>query len=268
MEKNFVGLAFGVIIYLFIFLYGVQVMRGVIEEKTSRIVEVIVCSVKPFQLMMGKIIGIALVGLTQFLIWVLLTGTLVVVFQYVFFSEFLDPGMVSDQIQAAQTMNQPDQVQQGLSLTDSVIHRINWPLMIGLFLFYFLGGYLLYAALFAAVGAAVDSETETQQFMIPVTIPLTIAYVFATTIAMNPESPMAYWMSIIPLFSPVVMLVRVAVGVGDGGIEYTDVLLSAVLLIAGFIGTTWVAARIYRVGILMYGKRTNYRELFKWLLRG
>lgn len=148
---------------------------------------------------------------------------------------------------------------------ENIINRINFPLMIGLFLFYFLGGYLLYAALFAAVGSAVDSETDTQQFMLPMTAPLILAYVMSTFIVQNPEGQLAFWFSIIPLTSPIVMLVRVAIGVGDGGIPLWEVGLSMSLLVLGFIGAVWLAGKIYRTGILMYGKKVSYKELWKWL---
>lgn len=270
-ERTFVGFAFGLMIYLFIFLYGVQVMRGVIEEKTSRIVEVIISSVKPFQLMMGKILGVALVGLTQFLVWIVLTFTIVTAVTAIFFGDQLNPEFISNQTQMTpevmQQVQGENQMNNQFNLADpeNIINRINFPLMIGLFLFYFLGGYLLYAALFAAVGSAVDNETDTQQFMFPMTAPLILAYVMSTFIVQNPEGPLAFWFSIIPLTSPIVMLVRVAIGVGEGGIPLWEVGLSMGLLILGFIGAVWLAGKIYRTGILMYGKKVSYKEIWKWL---
>lgn len=269
-EKTFVGFAFGLMIYLFIFLYGVQVMRGVIEEKTNRIVEVIISSVRPFQLMMGKIIGVALVGLTQFLVWIVLSTVIISAVTVLFFGDQYSPEMM-EQVQATpeviKEMQKENPTNDAFNLADpeNIINRINFPLMIGLFLFYFLGGYLLYSALFAAVGSAVDSETDTQQFMLPITSPLILAYVMSTFIVQNPEGPLAFWFSIIPLTSPIVMLVRVAIGVGEGGIPIWEVGLSMGLLILGFIGAVWLAGKIYRTGILMYGKKVSYKELWKWL---
>lgn len=270
-EKTFVGFAFGLMIYLFIFLYGVQVMRGVIEEKTNRIIEVIISSVKPFQLMMGKIVGVALVGLTQFLIWIVLTTVIVGAVTTLVFADQYSPEMISQQAQMTPEVMKQMQAQNptdnpfNLADPENIINRINFPLMIGLFLFYFLGGYLLYSALFAAVGSAVDNETDTQQFMLPMTAPLILAYVMSTFIVQNPEGPLAFWFSIIPLTSPIVMLVRVAIGVGDGGIPIWEVGLSMALLVLGFIAAVWLAGKIYRTGILMYGKKVSYKELWKWL---
>lgn len=261
------GLGFGggLLIYLFIFIYGAMVMRGVLEEKTNRIVEVIISSVKPFQLMMGKIIGVAMVGLTQFLLWVVLTGVV-----YSVVSNFVQQDKTEQvkTIMQMQNMNeqQIDTTQIDLSKMDAgqkltdVMESINFPLLIGMFIFYFLGGYLLYSALFAAIGAAVDSETDTQQFMLPVTIPLIIAYVAAASVINNPQGNVGLWFSLIPFTSPIVMMVRIPFGV-----PWEQVVLSMLLLIAGFIFTTWLAARIYRTGILMYGKKVSYKELWKWI---
>ena len=262
------GFAAGLLIYLFIFIYGAMVMRGVLEEKTSRIVEVIISSVKPFQLMMGKIVGVALVGLTQFLLWVILSSTVFFALTSSLMSGKSDkekaemimksrPGMEEAMQQADE--DSPIKGDKMMKL-DSILGTINFPLLIGMFIFYFLGGYLLYSALFAAIGAAVDSETDTQQFMLPVTIPLIIAYVAAATVINNPQGNVAFWFSVIPFTSPIVMMVRIPFGV-----PWEHIVLSMVLLIAGFIFTTWIAARIYRVGILMYGKKVTYKELWKWL---
>lgn len=255
-EKAAVGLIFGIIIYIFIFMYGVQVMKGVIEEKSNRIVEVIVSSVKPFELMMGKIIGIMLVGLTQFLVWVLLSTILFGILSATVLTDTLDPTV------QANMMGQMDQLGAGSDIAHLIFHEINWPLMLGMFIFYFIGGYLLYGSLMAAVGAAVDSETDTQQFMLPISAPLIFAYIIAVSAVENPNSPAAVWCSQIPFTSPVVMLVRVAMG-GEGLL--LQIIVSMVLLIGTFIGTTWVASKIYRTGILMYGKKASYKELFKWL---
>lgn len=266
-EKAMVGFAFSLFIYLFIFMYGVQVMRGVIEEKTSRIVEIIISSVKPFELMMGKIVGVAMVGLTQFLIWTILTFTVVSIGQSVLF----DINYGSSNLDSIQmTAEMAKELESETKLTtkevispDNIIFRINWPLMLGMFLFYFLGGHLLYSALFAAVGAIVDNETDTQQFIIPISLPLILAYAMSPIIIQNPDGPAAFWFSIIPLTSPIIMVVRIAMGISDGAIW--EVLLSMALLITTFIAITWLAAKIYKAGILMYGKKPSYKEIWKWL---
>ena len=259
-----VGMIGAALIYMFIFLYGVQVMRGVIEEKTSRIVEVIISSVKPFQLMMGKIVGIAMVGLTQFALWIVLT-LLVSSAVGSFMGDNMDAKQVAKDFSAQGNAMQNTGIQDApkenpaLKILDSM-DSINFPLVITCFLIYFLGGYLLYSALFAAIGAAVDNETETQQFMLPVTIPLIFAFIVAQTMITNPDSQLGFWFSLFPLTSPVVMMVRIAFGV-----PAWELALSISLLIAGFLGATWIAAKIYRTGILLYGKKTNYRELMRWL---
>ncbi len=262
-EKAIVGFAFAVIIYFFIFLYGVQVMRGVIEEKTNRIVEVIISSVKPFELMMGKIIGIALVGLTQFMLWIVLTGVLTTVAQAVFL-----PDMGEQAAMAQMQMTQDVASEVGKATGQEAMNKyfelffyeINWFVMLGSFLFFFLAGYLLYAALFAAVGAAVDSEADTQQFMLPITIPLVFGFIVAEMSLANPEGTATTIFSLVPLTSPVVMMVRVAMGV-----PILEAVMSMLLLVGGFLLATWVAGKIYRTGILMYGKKVNYRELWKWI---
>ncbi len=258
-----VGYIFAILIYTFIFLYGVQVMRGVIEEKTSRIVEIIISSVKPFQLMMGKIIGIALVGLTQFVLWVLLTGAILLASKAIFFPDFMDGAVQAANLENKELLQQaiPDYAQS--KVYDFIFNKIDFVVILSLFLFYFLGGYLLYSALFAAIGAAVDSESDTQQFMMPITIPLLFGFVVAQIAITNPESEAVFWTSIIPLTSPVVMMVRVAMGFDQGTLW--QLYLSMGLLVAGFLICTWMAGRIYRTGILMYGKKTTYKELWKWL---
>ncbi|MNS42668.1 ABC-2 family transporter protein [compost metagenome] len=255
-----VGMVSSILIYMFIFIYGVQVMRGVIEEKTNRIVEVIISSVRPFQLMMGKIIGIALVGLTQFLLWIVLTTTISSVAMKV---------LVPDSAQAKIEQMQKNPAAANATAQNNnpaadffdAMGTISIPLVIGCFIFYFLGGYLLYSAIFAAIGSAVDNETETQQFMMPVTLPLVFAFIFSINFVVNnPDSPISFWMSMIPFFSPVVMMVRIPYGVAGW-----ELALSMFLLILGFLGTVWLAAKIYRTGILMYGKKVSWKELGKWL---
>jgi ABC-2 type transport system permease protein len=249
-QKAVVGFVFAIIIYFFIFMYGVQVMRGVIEEKTNRIVEVIISSVKPFQLMMGKVIGIGLVGLTQFVMWIALSLLVTTVVQGAMGSEAVSP----EELTAEQQASFGNMIQQ-------VLGEINWPLQIGLFVFYFIGGFLLYASLFAAIGAAVDNETDTQQFMAPITIPLIFGFIVAEFLIANPEGTAGQVFSIIPLTSPVVMMVKGAmVGHVTG-----SMLLSMLILVATFIFTVWIASKIYRVGILMYGKKPTYKELWKWM---
>jgi len=226
-----------ILIYMSIFIYGAQVMRGVIEEKTSRIIEVIVSSVKPFQLMMGKIIGVGLVGLTQFILWIVLSAAI---------------GYFVGHNTATSSQN-PIYI---------FMHNLgsNAGYEIGCFIFYWISGFLFYSALFAAVGSAVDSETETQQFMFPITLPLLFTYLLSVSwLFQAPDSPLAVWLSMIPLSAPVAMMVRIPYNVPTWQLG-----ISMALMILGFLFTTYVASRIYRVGILMYGKKTSYKELVKW----
>ena len=268
-ELNMVlGMFAGILIYFFIFMFGSQVMRGVIEEKTSRIVEVIISSVKPFQLMMGKIVGVGLVGLTQFLLWVVLTFGIVAVVTSTMPSGNIKKSATEQMMNQKQAINPEvskaistqDDSAEGMGGVMEALNSVNFPVMIGSFIFFFLVGYLLYAALFAAIGGAVDSESDTQQFMLPITLPLILSIVMAQFIIRDPDGPVAFWLSIFPLTSPVIMMIRIPFGV-----PYIQVVLSMVLLILGFLGTTWLAAKIYRTGILMYGKKVNYKELWKWV---
>lgn len=277
-EKSFtdvsmvLGMFSGILIYFFIFLFGAQVMRGVIEEKTNRIIEVIISSVKPFQLMMGKIVGVGAVGLTQFLLWVLLTTVIVAGFTSTVSSK-INAKQATEQIipqqQGKYTLVEPADTTGQAAVQDpnenvsEIMERINsvdFPVMILSFLFFFLFGYLMYAALFAAVGSAVDSEADTQQFMLPITVPLILSIVLAQYVIQEPQGALSFWMSMIPLTSPVIMMIRIPFGV-----PVWEIALSMGLLVLGFLGTTWLAARIYRTGILMYGKKVNYREIGKWL---
>lgn len=268
VEVNMVlGMFSGLIIYMFIFLYGSQVMRGVIEEKTSRVVEIIVSSVRPFQLMLGKIVGIALVGLTQFVLWIALTLLIVTAFQMVYADELMKmqevptytaQGLFPNEVE--QPQDPFAQVQDGsLSFFIKALQSIDFVVVLSAFVFFFLGGYLLYAALFAAIGSAVDSEADTQQFMMPITIPLILSILVAQMVINDPNGQVAFWMSMFPFTSPIVMMLRIPFGV-----PIWQVGMSAALLIAGFIFTTWIAGRIYRVGILMYGTKVNYKALWKW----
>ncbi|MCD6200973.1 MAG: ABC transporter permease [Bacteroidales bacterium] len=263
----------GLLIYMLTFMFGAMVMRGVIEEKTNRIVEVLISSVKPFQLMMGKIIGIALVGLTQFVLWIALTLVLVTATTGVVMhkSKGNSPIQVPTSLfsgntdQGLQTNKANTKVigQEELSQAERMLNAlkaVNWGLIVGAFILFFLGGYLLYASLFAAVGSAVDNETDTQQFMLPITIPLILALFIAMGTFQNPESQLAFWGSLIPFTSPVVMMARLPFGV-----PAWQLIVSIVLLFITFIGTTWIAAKIYRTGILMYGKKPTWKEMWKWI---
>ena len=253
------SMAGGFLIYIFIFLYGAMVMRGVLEEKTSRIIEIIISSVKPFQLMMGKIIGVALVGFTQFALWILLTFVL----SSVASSFLMNPAELNPTDIAIGTellMQEVNIPQNGIASILAQLESINLSFLLGMFLFYFVGGYLMYGSLFAAVGAAVDSETDTQQFMMPITIPLIFSIISLQAILENPDSSLAFWCSIIPFTSPVVMMGRLPFDP-----PLWEIGLSMVLLIIGFIFTSWIAGRIYRVGILMYGQKVTYKTLWKWI---
>jgi ABC-2 type transport system permease protein len=237
-------------------MYGTQVMNGVMQEKTNRIVEVIISSVRPFDLMMGKIIGVALVGLTQFLMWMLLTGAGLFVIQ----NALGTGGNVSEinQIAAMQGMGSLDETD--INNMMAMFLSFDWMQIITLFIVFFLGGYLLYASLFAAIGSAVDNETDANQFTMPVTLPIILAIFAAIYAVRNPEAGASFWFSIIPFTSPVVMMVRLPFDVPTWQIA-----LSIGILVLSFIGTTWIAGKIYRTGILMYGKKTTWKELWKWL---
>lgn len=260
----------GFLMYMLVFMFGAQVMRGVIEEKTSRVVEVIVSSVKPVQLMMGKIIGIALVGLTQFLIWVFLTIAIAGSLKSTVLQKSDLQELSRDA--ARSLMAEETRVQTATSIpeTDTRISEFGklfetamnqpWGLIIISFIFYFITGYLLYASIFAAIGSAVDNETETQQFMLSVTIPIILGLMVAMGTMQNPESQLSLWCSIIPLTSPIVMIARIPFGV-----PYWQLALSMGLMVVTFAAFVWMAAKIYRTGILMYGKKTSWKEMWKWL---
>jgi len=267
------GYLSGMLIFFFIFFFGSQVMRGVIEEKVSRIIEVIVSSVKPFQLMMGKIIGVGLVGLTQFLIWMVLSAVLVTGLKAAFFPEL--NRTPTEQVVASDLFDQGSKEPAGTSPAEQMpevgdldmaqeifasLRSINAGVMIGAFLFFFIFGYLLYAAMFAVIGSAVDNETDTQQLIFPVILPLILGIYVMISAINNPDNALAFWFSIIPFTSPVVMMVRIPFGV-----PWWQVALSASLLVVSFLGMTWVAGKVYRTGILMYGKKASYKEIWKWL---
>ncbi|WP_199118522.1 ABC transporter permease [Pedobacter sp. ASV28] len=262
--STFIAFAAGILMFMFIMLYGIQVMRGVIEEKTSRIIEVMISSVKPFQLMMGKIIGIAMVGLTQFVLWIVLTFAISTVAVSVFVNkDEVKKISTSTQVQPQLT----DATQASATAAAGPIGDIQKSLagldigkIVTIFLFFFLAGYLFYSALYAAIGSAVDNETETQQFMMPVMLPLLLGYALSLSVVTNdPYGNTAFWLSMIPFTSPIAMVVRLPYGVPNW-----ELALSMIILVLGFIGTVWTASRIYRVGILMYGKKTTFKEMFKW----
>lgn len=256
-----IGISFGlsILIYLSLFLYGNQVMRGVIEEKSNRIIEVIISSVKPFQLMMGKIIGIGLVGVTQFVLWIILSIGMMGAASAIMHNKIPETTVISKQQTIDKKNNDTESYSKMQGIIESV-KTVDYGLIMGSFLIYFVGGYLLYSALFAMVGSAVDSETETQQFMLPIIMPLLFTYMLSFSVLVNnPHGSLAFWLSMIPFTSPIGMLVRIPFGVPAWQLG-----LSIALLIAGFLVTTYVAARVYRIGILMYGKKASYRELIKW----
>ncbi|MEM6720387.1 MAG: ABC transporter permease [Bacteroidota bacterium] len=250
------GFAAGYLLFMFIIIYGNMIMRSVIEEKTNRIIEIIISSVKPIQLLMGKIIGTSLAGITQFLMWIIFGGMIVVILSFVFGFDIL----------GAQTAQQQELIAQGVDIDIStlisyVIGSLPIVNLLVAFFIFFIGGYLLYSSLYAAIGAAVDNETDTQQFMMPILMPLILAvYVGGFTVLEDPHGTVATVFSYLPFTSPVVMLMRIPFGVG-----IWEQLISVILLYITFAGTVWFASKIYRVGILMYGKKPSYKEIFKWL---
>jgi len=265
--KAIIGGGFGYLIMMFIIIYGGFVMRSVIEEKTTRIIEVIISSVKPFQLMLGKIIGTSLAGVTQFAIWIisafLMFGVLILVFDID--SSGLNSGAANAPglVGGAAYMAASDSAMQ---LYANELFRIPWVMLICFFVIYFILGYLIYSSIYAAIGAAVDNETDTQQFIFPIILPLMLAiYVGFFSVFNNPHGPIAVGFSLFPLTSPIVMLMRLPGGIGEGGVPIWEVVVSISLLMVTFLGIVWLAAKIYRVGILMYGKKPSYRDLFKWL---
>jgi ABC-2 type transport system permease protein len=244
---------------MFIIIYGNMIMRSIIEEKTSRIIEVIISSVKPMQLMLGKIFGTSLAGITQFVIWVLLLGIISLVLSTIFGVNMSE--MQSPQQEIVQEAMKNGGFQEKISLLLNEIYNLPLANLVVMFLLFFIGGFLLYSSLYAAIGAAVDNETDTQQFMMPIMVPLILAvYVGGFTVLEDPHGTVAQVFSFIPFTSPVVMLMRIPFGV-----PMWQQILSVLLLFTTFIGTVWFASKIYRVGILMYGKKPSYKEIYKWL---
>lgn len=267
--SKIVGFMSGILIYITMFIFGAMVMRGVMEEKTNRIAEVMVSSVKPFQLMMGKILGIAAVGLTQLLLWIIFITVLVNIIPLFLPSDALEQ---FQRLQEAQQQQMPGGGNNSaaiamLEVTDTLTNDVNWLTVISCFLFYFLGGYLFYASLFAAVGSVINEDPqEAQSLMLPITMPIIFGFIMLSPAIEQPDSSLAFWGSIIPFTSPIVMMGRIANGVPEA-VPYWQLLLSMALLIGGFIFTTWAAGKIYRTGILLYGKKGSWKEMIKWIRR-
>lgn len=258
LKLSFGGIA-GYLLFMFIIIYGNMIMRSVIEEKTSRIIEIIISSVKPIQLMMGKIIGTSLAGITQFAIWVILGGLATMILSSMFGVQLTEMQSSQQEIMQ-QAMQNPENVTE-MQMVMNAFFNLPIANLIIAFMCFFIGGYLLYSSLYAAIGAAVDNETDTQQFIMPILMPLILAvYVGIFTVIEDPHGSVSTIFSFIPFTSPVVMLMRIPFGV-----PIWQQLLSLGLLVATFIFTVWFAAKVYRVGILMYGKKPSYKELYKWL---
>lgn len=256
------GIAFGagLLIYITMIVFGAMVMRGVMEEKTNRIAEVVISSVKPFQLMIGKIVGIAGVGLTQFLLWIILIFAL---------SSLAGAFIPHELLEQANQMNQ--QVPGGMQNNTAalkylefkgILSTANWGMILGCFLFYFLTGYLFYSSLFAAVGSVVEDAQESQSLMFPIMMPIIFAFIMLSSGINNPNSPLMFWGSMIPFTSPIIMMGRIPFGVPGWQLA-----LSMTLMIAGFLFTTWMAGKIYRTGILLYGKKATWKEMLKWAFK-
>lgn len=258
--KTVIALFSSILILFYILLYGGQVMRGVIEEKSNRILEVMISSVKPFQLMLGKILGTGIVSLTQFLIWITLTFSLGYYINQRYekvFDAFSDERL-------EQTLKENPQINPSTAFQvnqiSEALRAVDFSSTLFLFLFYFTGGYLLYGAIFAGLASTLDSETDTQQFVFPLIAPLMLCMVFATQVLKNPHGDLAFWLSMIPFTSPIVILLRIPFG-----IPMIQLLSSMAILTGSFLIFTWISSRIYRVGILMYGKKANLKEVGRWI---
>ena len=263
LVASIVGMLFTVISYMFIMVYGAMVMQGVMEEKTNRIVELMVSSVRPFQLMMGKIIGIGFVGLTQMLLWAILTLTLIMGGQFLFMGGTVDAQMMQQGAMMGANGTMPGMAEASQEPAVKILgmlQTINWAEIGFFFVIYFIGGYMLYASVFAAIGSAVDSQEDTQQFMTPIMVFMMFSLYAGIYSMENPDGPLAFWCSIIPFTSPIVMMIRLPFE-----IPLWEKLLSIGLLYITFIGIIWFSAKIYRVGILMYGKKPTIKEMIKWL---
>jgi ABC-2 type transport system permease protein len=257
-----VGFGSGILIYITMFIFGAMVMRGVMEEKTNRIAEVMVSSVKPFELMMGKILGIAAVGLTQLLLWIILVMILTTVV-----APLLPHSMLEQADAASKSIPVGgNSVQMASKLGDlgKAFSQVNWLQVLSCFIFYFLGGYLFYASLFAAIGSVINEDPqEAQSLMLPITMPIIFGFIILSSNINTPDSPAMVWASMIPFTSPIVMMGRIP----SGDVPWYEIVISMALLIAGFIFTTWMAGKIYRTGILMYGKKASWKEMFKWAFK-
>ncbi len=263
------GFLTGALMFMFILMYGMMVFRSVMEEKTNRIVEVIISSVKPFQLMLGKILGVAILGLIQFLIMGIITFILTTVLSTIFLKDISGQLKVFKQQQelvklqgSDANFSQLEKFDDKLEVFDLLekIEKINFFEVFICFILYFLGGYLFYSSIMAAIGSAVDSESDSQQFITPVTLPLMIGYLISMKTILEPDSSLVFWASIIPFTSPIVMMSRIT-----NGVPLWELIFSLTALFASFFITTWLAAKIYRTGILMYGKKTSWKEIGKWL---
>jgi ABC-2 type transport system permease protein len=265
-----IGFGSGMLIYITMFIYGAMVMRGVMEEKTNRIAEVMVSSVKPFQLMAGKIIGIGAVGLTQFLLWIILIIGLSTAAQAFVSHDTMEQVRLMQQNGGMMPGGNLAKANEGAQRIYEMQHTIstaNWPVIIGCFIFYFLGGYLFYAALFAAVGSVVNEDPQdAQSLMLPITMPIIFSFIIMSNAVQDPSTPIAIWASIIPFSSPMVMMARIAYGI-PGTVPYWQLGLSMLSLIGGFVFTTWLSGKIYRTGILMYGKKATWKTMFTWAFR-
>lgn len=260
-----IGFGSGILIYITMFVFGSMVMRGVMEEKTNRIAEVIVSSCRPFELMLGKIVGIAGVGLTQFLLWIGLILALLAAVELVLPAELVELARQPNAGLAA-----PEGQETALRILQarqSFVGGANWWVILPCFLFYFLGGYLFYAALFAAVGSVINEDAqEAQSLMLPITMPIIFGFIILSSSLNNPDSPMAVWGSLIPFTSPIVMMGRIPFGV-PGTVPVWELALSMALLVGGFLFTTWFAGKVYRTGILLYGKKASWKEMARWAFR-
>lgn len=259
---NAIGFATGILIYMFLIMFGQMVMMSIMEEKTNRIVEVIVSSVKPFQLLVGKIVGVAFVGLTQIVLWVVLSTA--ILFGVKSYFTVSNADMQATQDLMAQTSPMGGQTAQidnkAMAEIFEVIEGIDFTTIIGAFIIFFIGGYLLYSSLFGAVGAAVDAQEDANQFMMPIMMPIFISFMIMVLVVKNPDGPLALWGSIIPFTSPIVMMARIPFGV-----PMWQMILSISVLMLSIVGAIWMASKIYRTGILMYGKKITWKELFKWV---
>lgn len=253
-----IGYVSGLLIYMLMFIYGTMVMRGIMEEKVSRVAEVMVSSVKPFQLMMGKIIGIGAVGLTQFLIWIAL---------FVLGTTLFGSAMAGHEAHQIAQSQSPEKAMVVAGIMKHVTTQINIPMLIGAFLFYFVFGYLFYASLFAAVGSAVNEDPQdAQSMMLPITIPIIFSIIVMTRVIGDPTGSLAVWCSIIPFTSPIIMMARLPFGF-PGTVAGWELALSVISMIGGFLFTTWLSAKIYRTGILMYGKKAGWKDMMQWVFR-